>query len=459
MTAPHDLAVVGAGPAGMAAAIEAASRGLRVAVLDEAPAPGGQIYRGIEGASEAQRRLLGPDYAAGAALVRDFRAAGVDYRPGSAVWRVDPGGVEVTGTSGVFPLRAHRVLLATGAIERPVPFPGWTLPGVMTAGAAQILMKAGGVIPTGRVVLAGTGPLLLTVAAQLLRGGATVMAIAETTARRSRLGAMLAARPGFALDPTLRKGAGLLADLLRRGVRQVRGVTALAAEGDGCLTAVRIARGGREERLPADLLLVHFGVVPDTHAARSLGVPVHWDADGIAFRPVLDTWGRTDRPTVFVAGDGAGIAGGRAAELRGRLAGLMIAADLGRLDAAARDAAAAPVRAALDRELRVRPFLDRWFAPATSLLDDPADDTVVCRCEEVTAGRLRAVAREVGGDADAVKAVTRCGMGPCQGRQCGSSLARIVGAAAGLAPGAMPPPRVRPPLRAIRLGALAARVP
>ena len=430
----------------------AAGLGLDTVLVDEQPAPGGQIYRGAEAASDAQRGILGADYVAGSRLIAEFRRSGAEYRPHTQVWRLAPGGLLDCSAGGS--IRARRVVLATGAIERPVAFPGWTLPGVMTAGAAQTMMKAGGLLPTGRVVLAGTGPLLLLVAVQLLDAGVDVALVAETTAPEARWQAAFAARPHVAADPTLRKGYGLLARLRRHRVRQVHGVRGLAALGSERLAAVRITRRRTSQVFAADLLLVHFGVTPDLQAVRSAGLPVRWDADQVALSPVVDGWGRSADPALFVAGDGAGIAGAVAAALRGRLSALAVAAELGRIDAAERDRQASPLRQALAREMRVRPLLDRWFMPAHELLH-PADDVVVCRCESVTAGVLRQVARASGPDADAVKAVTRCGMGPCGGRQCGAALARLTAEAHGLPPDACLPPRVRAPIRPIRLGMLA----
>ena len=426
------------------------------------------MYRGAEAASDAQHAILGTDYTAGGRLIAEFRRSGAEYRPSTEVWRIGCGNAPdcnapdcnasdctVLDCSAGGTVRARRLVLATGAIERPVAFPGWTLPGVMTAGAAQIMMKAGGLLPTGRVVLAGTGPLLLLVAVQLLDAGADVAAVAETTRLGARMRAAFAARPGLAADPTVRKGFGLLARLRRHGVRQVHGVRSLEALGADRLRAVRIGRAASSQVIGADLLLVHFGVTPDLQAARSAGLAARWDDDQGALSPVVDGWGRSTNPTLFVAGDGAGIAGSVAAALRGRLAALAAAADLGRLSVAERDRLAGPVRAALARELQVRLLLDRWFKPARDLLR-PADDTVVCRCESVTAGRLRKAARSSGPDANAVKAVTRCGMGPCGGRQCGAALARLTAAVHGLPPEVCLPPRVRPPIRPVRLGMLAA---
>src|SRR3954471_251854 len=197
MKSDFDLAIVGAGPAGLAAATTAMRAGLRTVVIDEQAAPGGQIYRNVESVSKrpAHLQLLGDDYAAGADLVQRFRASGAEYLPLTTVWQIDQERNVYTRSDGrAARIAAKRILVATGAMERPVPIPGWTLPGVMTCGAAQTMLKSTGAVPAGPVVLAGGGPLLLLLATQLLRAGARITAILETPAQ---FGAALTHAVGF----------------------------------------------------------------------------------------------------------------------------------------------------------------------------------------------------------------------------------------------------------------------
>ncbi|MDB5369326.1 MAG: FAD/NAD(P)-binding oxidoreductase, partial [Roseomonas sp.] len=314
-----DLAIIGAGPAGMAAAIEAASLGLAVTVIDEQPAPGGQIFRAVEQAG-GDRALAGEYGTDGAALVRRFRAApDIDYRPGTTLWHLDTmGGVlSLRDAAGTATLAARRVLLATGAQERPVPIPGWTLPNVMGAGAAQILLKTAGAVPRGRTVLAGQGPLLWLLAGQLARAGAAPALLLETTPR----GALRAALPAGGLwrgRAMLAKGAGLMLAARRAGMKVVRHVTGLRAEGDGILRRVTWDGGATE----CDTLLLHEGVIPATHVPRALGLPHLWDEGQLCWRPEVDAWGATPHPLLAVAGDGAGIGGWQAAVAGGALAAL-----------------------------------------------------------------------------------------------------------------------------------------
>ena len=234
MSEQFDAIVVGAGPAGMAAASLLAERGAAVALLDEQPAPGGQIYRGIEAASPGLRALLGAEYAHGAGLAARLRASGAAYRPGSAVWNLTPARevwVSRGGASSM--LRARALILATGAMERPVPVPGWTLPGVMGAGAVQILLKTAALRPDS-LVLAGSGPLLYLLAAQCLAAGSRILGLLDTTARANEWAA-LRHLPGATGWGLLGKGLLLKAQLRAAGVPTWRRVSELRLEGGGAV--------------------------------------------------------------------------------------------------------------------------------------------------------------------------------------------------------------------------------
>ncbi len=240
-----DLAIIGAGPAGMAAAVMAAELGLDTVVIDEQDAPGGQIYRGVERAADTSP--LGPDYLAGGALTAAFRDSKAEYRPGTTVWHIDPDGtLSLVSDGHSDTVVARRILLATGAVERAVPIPGWTLPGVMTAGAAQILLKTADLVPDGRTVLAGQGPLLYLVAQQLAQAGAPPVAVLETTPKRNYVAAI--GRTGHFGEGNrdLRKGIGLLLGLRRAGIGVRRGVRNLRAVGRHRVE--RVALGWRRGR-------------------------------------------------------------------------------------------------------------------------------------------------------------------------------------------------------------------
>ncbi len=441
----YDLAIVGAGPAGMAAAVEARALGLAVLVVDEQAAPGGQVFRAIEAAHADP--ALGADYSNGLALAQSFRRSGATYRPGTTLWHLEP----ETGTLSLSPgapAQARRVLLATGAQERPVPIPGWTLPGVMGMGAAQIMLKTAGAVPRGRTVLAGQGPLLWLLAVQLKRAGAPPALILETTPK-GRLRAALAQGGWFAGRGQLLKGLGLLA--AARGLPVVRAVTGLRAEGEGRVQRLRWDGG----ETACDTLLLHEGVVPATHVPLALGLEHAWDQAQQCWRPVLGAHGASSHPNVAVAGDGAGIGGWPAAVAGGQLAALDAAHRLGRLTAEGLAQRAAPLLRMQAEALALRPFLDALYAPSAAVLAPPEDATLVCRCEEVTAGQVRAAARLGAQGPNQAKAFLRSGMGACQGRMCGATVARLIAETRGVAPEEVSPLRPRAPYKPLTIGQLA----
>lgn len=452
-----DLLIVGAGPAGMAAAVTARRHGLSVRVVDDQPAPGGQIWRGIETVAATPRaKRLGESYLSGGERAAAFRACGALYEPESQLWQIEPGfRAFVTRGGKARTVTAQAIILATGAQERPAPFPGWTLPGVLTVGAAQILLKTADSVPEKPVWIAGCGPLPLLYMTQLLAGGGRIAGFLDTTPR-GRIGDALRHLPqGLGRLGDLMKGLFWSLALRRAGVPIIRHVTELRAEGEGRLQRLRYRmEDGREAEVPAEVLLVHEGVVPNIHAPLALGCAVSWHASQQCYVPMLDPWGESSQANIFIAGDGAGIGGAEAAEPRGRLAALRVAAKLGRLDDATAEAAAAPERSALSSALALRPFLDALYAPRPQLYAPP-DETLVCRCEEVTAGELRARAVEGRPGPNQLKAFTRAGMGPCQGRQCGYSMAHIVAAAQGRSVEEVGFYRIRPPLKPVTLGELA----
>jgi NADPH-dependent 2,4-dienoyl-CoA reductase/sulfur reductase-like enzyme len=445
-----ELAIIGAGPAGMAAAVLAGELGLDTVLVDEQNSPGGQVYRAIERA--APDTPLGPDYLAGRPLAAALRASRVDYRPNTTLWHVDPDGTLFLENAGhTETVTARRILLATGAIERPVPIPGWTLPGVMTAGAAQTLLKTADLVPEGRVVLAGQGPLLYLVATQLARAGAPPGAILETAPLDNYLDAaryLGSLWPGRRL---LTRGLGLVAAIKRAGVPIRRGVRGIRAVGRRRVDRV-VWEGGE---LAANYLLLHEGVIPNIQISLALQLRHEWDETQLCWRPALDAWGQTSLPNIAVAGDCGGIAGAEAAVLTGRLAALDAALWLGHIGEAERDSRARPIQAALDRERALRPFLDRLYRPTRSVMVPAEDDIIVCRCEEVSVGRIRRAARLGATGPNQLKAFTRCGMGPCQGRICGPVVAAIIADVHRRPIAEIGTYRPRAPFKPITVGALA----
>ncbi|MEV3989933.1 NAD(P)/FAD-dependent oxidoreductase [Streptomyces sp. NPDC049837] len=476
---PYDLAVIGAGPAGLSAAVTAAESGLSVALLDASAHMGGQFYRHPAAALGAVRpEALHHDWPVFADLRRRLEPSGVSRLAGHHVWSVT--GEEgrwavhaVTGADGdeerPVRVRARALLLTTGAYERQLPFPGWTLPGVVGAGGAQAMLKSGLALPgiaasslrakpraRGRVVVAGSGPLLLAVAVSLAAAGARVPAVVEASGylRYARHPRALAANP-HKLAEAVVHGAAMLRHrvrpLLRSAVTHVHGTERVEA-----VTVARLDRDwrpvpGSERRIACDALAVGHGLAPQIELATALGCATRRTPDATAAL-VLDGLQETTVPGVWSAGETGGVGGSRLAIVEGELAALAIAARLTGRSGPSQGRRAERLRRRRDRLRAFADALAACHAPGAGWPQWLPDDTDVCRCEEVTAGRVREAVTELGArDARTVKLLTRAGMGWCQGRMCGAAVACL--AAGG---GEVPPPAERRPFAVpVPLGALA----
>jgi len=460
MTIRYDLVVIGAGPAGLAAATSAARLGLDTLLLDEQPTPGGQIYRDIEAIGRLRSNdlgILGDEYRRGLELVAAFRASGARYAPGSTVWYIGADGtIGVLAREGARLLAARRIIVAAGAMERPVAIPGWTLPGVMGAGAAQTLLKASGQVPAVPTVIAGSGPLTWLIVCQLARAGVPVAGLLVTTPTERIRKALAEIPRALRAGRELLKGIAWIREVNTRGIRIVTGVTTLAVEGKERAEAITFNASGEHSRIPARLILLHEGVIPHIQLTLAAGCRHVWDDAQLCWKPETDNWGATSVDCIAVAGDGAGILGAAASESLGRLAALDAARRANRITGQQCDRDAEQDRKALARHASVRPLLDRVFRPTPELLVPDDDVTIVCRCEEVTVGALRAAVADGATDPNSAKLLTRCGMGPCQGRMCGSTVAALIARERGLPIQTIGTGRVRFPVRPLPLSALAA---
>ncbi|MGY3450789.1 FAD/NAD(P)-dependent oxidoreductase [Bradyrhizobium sp. USDA 4353] len=443
----YDVVVIGAGPAGLAAAATTAEAGLSTLLLDENAGPGGQVWRAINSTPLKNEALLGADYWSGAEIAKAARDSGAEIIHRATVWSLDRNleiGVSVGGGSAF--IKAKRVIIATGAQERPFPIPGWTLPGVMTVGAAQTMLKSSGLVPDCPTVLAGQGPLLWLLAAQILRLGGRIDRILDTTPRANYIAALPHAF-AFLTSSYFGKGLAMMREV-RAKVRVTSGVTELAASGNGKLESVTYVACGKRETLPAELLLLHQGVVPNVNLPMAAGVEHRWNELQLCWTPVLDALGNSSVPGIAIAGDGAGIGGAQAAEVRGRRA----AGDA--IKALRPQAKVVDLTAELSRAERGRAFLDVLFQPAKQFRI-PQGDTIVCRCEEITAKDvLDSVAIGATGP-NQLKAYRRTGMGPCQGRLCGLTVTELMAEARGKSPQEIGYYRLRAPVKPITLSELA----
>ena len=442
----------------MAAAQAARRHGVEVAVIDEQSNPGGQIYRNVDSKTLAETRLLGNDYAFGKPQLLAFRHSRIDYFAGASVWFVDKSGrlgITYQGMHQV--VDAAQIIIATGAQERPMPFPGWHKPGVMTAGAGQILLKSAALVPQQPPVLVGSGPLLLLLAWQYLRAGVGLQAIVDTTAKANRWRALRHLPSALAASDYLFKGLKLVASIKRARVPWYKQATDLRAEGGDGIERLKFKAAGTAHALDTNLVMLHQGVVPALHIAELAGCEIQWNETQQCWHPQLDRWGESSQPGIFIAGDGAAIGGARAAALSGQLAGLQSAFRLGLVEKMQRDRMARAVFNARQRHLAIRPFLDASYRVCESALI-PTDETLVCRCEEITAAEIRKVIALGCPGPNQAKAFVRCGMGPCQGRFCASTVENIFAAERAVSVGSIGRFSARPPLKPVTLGQLATSV-
>jgi NADPH-dependent 2,4-dienoyl-CoA reductase/sulfur reductase-like enzyme len=410
-----EVAVVGAGPAGIAAAVRAGEAGRRVVLLDENPRPGGQIWR--------HRERFEAPAVAGWWMARLDRTRCAPFY-GASVVDAEPGGrllVEREGRALV--VEAERVVLATGARELFLPFPGWTLPNVIGVGAMQALLKSGFEIRGLRVVVSGSGPLLLPVAAAVKKAGGRLLLVAEQASpeRVRRFGRSLWRHPGKLLAAARYRFSFL-------SIPYRRNVWVREARGDDRLRGVTLTDGSRSWSGACDVLCAGYGLVPNVELAALVGCAVE---EG---RVVTDDRQGTSLPGVFCAGEPTGIGGVELAVVEGQIAGLAAAGEtvgLARLERRRRRLAAFAAR------------LEAAFAPREELAARLTPETIVCRCEDVPWSRL-----DPSWSPREAKLATRFGMGPCQGRVCGPAMRFLCGwqAEGG----------VRPPVQPARVSTLLA---
>jgi len=465
----RELVIVGGGPAGMAAALEARRAGVQVTLVEERATLGGQIYKQPPPEfAVRQPKALGKEYVAGRVVVERTLGSGAEVLAGHAVWNVwgrGPFDVAVYQHGGTArTLRTEHLILATGAYDRPVPFPGWTLPGVLTTGGAQSMVKIQQVYPGRRILMAGSGPLILAFSVQLHKLGANVVGVLEaapqpgpgTVARllRGALGGNL---------PLLREGIGYLAYLRQHGIPLHYGHAIARAEGTEQATgavAVQVDRdwrpiAGTERRFDVDTICIGYGFLPSLEIPRLLGCALRYDENQGGHIPARDADFQSSVPGLFVVGDGAGVAGSAVAIEEGRIAGIVVARSIGRLDGATAEERLGPRRRRLAQLERFRAALATAYRIGPGIYEWATDETVVCRCEEVTVGEVRRHIRPGSRDPNAVKSLTRIGMGLCQGHNCSQQVSAIFAQETGRPLLELPPLSPRPPVRPVPVGLIA----
>lgn len=434
MTQDYELAVIGAGPAGMEAAVSAAEHGVSTMLVDNYPAAGGQYYKPLpQRFSKGSKSGVDKD---GDMLRKLLDGQPVAQHKDTLVWGIFPEGegwkVAVYGPDGPKAFNARHLVLAAGAYDTPMPFPGWTLPGVMTAGGAQILVKNQRVMPGKKALVSGTGPLILAVAANLIYAGVRVEAVLEGARLFPRaLGHAFAA---WGQWHRMAEGAEYLTAFMKARTPYKLGWSVIEARGEDRVEEVVIARldgswkpiPGSERTLAVDTLVIGYGLTPNTGLSRLIDCKHVYDRSKGGWVPERDETLQTSQPGVYVAGDMAGIGGAELARLEGRLSGLAVAVQSGHLQRGAAGELYGRLYRDLKAQRRFARMLGALFTPGQGLTSLVNDDTLVCRCEEVTLGAVREAVAAGARTLTEVKMITRTGMGNCQGRMCERSVAHAL---------------------------------
>lgn len=465
-----ELVVVGAGPAGIEAAVTAAQAGVEVVLIDSSARPGGQYFKQLPEAFQCEDHT--GHHLKAQKLFQKLASSGVKVWSDTLVWGIFEGAqpgvwcLTLHGQDAPARLNARAVILATGAYDRSIPFPGWDLPGVVTAGAALTMAKHQRLLPGRRVILSGSGPLQLAAAAQLAQAGAEVVGVLESSANLLWRG--IPYLPAvWGQWGRMREGLGYIKTLVGAGVPYRIGWAVTAAHGEERVREAVMARLGRdgkpipgsEKTEAVDTIVVGYGLTPSTELCRLLECELEFSAGRGGFVPRRNENLETSRPGVYAAGDGAGIGGAEMSMIEGRIAGYAASLKLGHGAEIQIRRAIIQERAALRREGRFAGLLGDLFSPPVGLYTLAKDDTILCRCEQVTLGQIReAISYGTQTVAD-LKNLTRSGMGNCQGRTCGSIVAQIMAAETGRTLEAVRYYNIRPPVHPVPLWAIEEREP
>jgi thioredoxin reductase/bacterioferritin-associated ferredoxin len=452
------LMVIGAGPAGLAAAQLASRSGVKVRLFDDNPGPGGQFLRQstVESHSkEDSGHIQKYEKTRYRKLLEVIDHPNIEYHPDATIWgcfenqRIAYTQGEKSGS-----LNAENIILAAGAYDTAWPFPGWTLPGIITAGAALNLIKGQQIIPSGRTVVCGNGPLLLVAACYLCSMGADLVGVVQSTDRiTSRRFS-----PGFLLQPAnLLKALQYYSKLYRSGTRLLSGHTIVAATGGDRVEAALFAPlkpDGQPDLQKqwiesVDNIVISCGLAPSSELARGFGCETYYDAEKQYWCPVRDENMETSIPGVFSAGDCAGITGAKGSVLEGQLAGTAACRRIGVMSDQTFEKKSKKLKLKLRRHRKFTTALDRWFKSRHDPLSTITQETTICRCEDVTAGEIYQLTREGIDDLIRLKAESRSSMGRCQGRNCLRTIAHILSREAEMPIKNIKFPITRPPFKPV----------
>ena len=450
----YDLIIIGSGPAGMSAAIEASKHELSILLLDDQFSAGGQVYRNIAGNQirKCTASFLGRDYWSGSKLADEFENIQIDVITQSRVWQISKDKrVYFNCKTKAFCAQAKFVIIATGAMERPMPVPGWTLPGVMTVGAAQTLLKNGS-MGAEDAVFAGTGPLFYLTIWQYLKAGFRVKAVIDTAPSKLPFYSFLWAIPALLQIRLLVKGLQWRS-FIQKNTAYFKNARSVSFTGVNKADIIHfVDNTGTKKSIDGEHFFIHQGVIPNINLSMATEIEHLWSDRQKCWYPYTDKFGESSTRGIFVVGDGAGIFGVQVAALSGRIAAKRIA------NYGSGISMISTISSLVKRGIQksARPFLDHVFAPTREWLVPVHDNVIVCRCEALNKAEItEAINLGVSGP-NQLKSFSRAGMGRCQGRLCGLTVQHMIAEQNKMAEKDVGYYRLRPPIRPITVGELAA---
>ena len=419
-----DLAIIGSGPAGLNAAIKAKRLNIKTILIDEQFSVGGQIYRSFN-KKNSLNQILYSNHKEAQKLINEFQQLKIHYLPYSEVVEMNRNGIIYYQKNNILnSIQAKYIIIATGSIERPFPIEGWTLPGVMSVGAAQILIKNSGLLAKEPVVFAGTGPLLYLTAYQYLKLGGKISIILDTTPAKNYLKAIKFFPKAIFSGNYIFQGLKYLFFLYTKGVKIISHVKLVQALGSKELESVEFQNKNITKSIKTKHLFLHQGVVPNIQLTLSLRCDHFWDNSQLCWRPTLDKNYQTSVNNFFSVGDASGIVGAYVSELQGSLVVSTIAKNLHIKESQIKSDK--KIISNLKKHLRIRPFLEELYKPSKNFRIPKNKKTIICRCEEITLEQINEIIVFVNNDCNELKSFIRCGMGPCQGRMCSLTICELL---------------------------------
>ena len=446
-----ELAIIGGGPAGLSSAIISSNNGIETYLFDEHSFPGGQIYRNANNHNDIKRKIFDKDYFLGNNLINEFQKSKCNYINNSSVWYISKDcEISVIIKNKNYFYKAQRIIVATGAIERSIPYKGWTLPGVMLAGSAQILLKSSGTIPTQSPVLIGIGPLLLLLACQFAKAGIKPKAILDMTPYHSYLKALPHLPNALIKSYEIWKGIGILNELRKNKIPIIRNVKNIELDGNEKLDKIIYWKNNKKNIIKSNMAFIHFGVIPNIIITQSVAIKHKWNQEQLCWQPISDEWGNTNQEKFQICGDITKVIGVEASKINGKIVAFNTLKKFGKISKERRDSLTLKLRKSYKKIIQGRRFIDVFFKPREDFIN-LNNNLTVCRCENVTVNDIKEAIKNGAFGPNQIKLFTRIGMGNCQGRQCSNSLTIILSNILNKKESDIGVLRARPPLKFVTL--------